>query len=88
MKTAEEKIITMANSIARKWGKGKATTILFGNIKEAKVIDTTASGYRKCSDHQYVPKAYLRNFGWKNTYYQHSLATIVLPYSIINWDKI
>jgi len=88
MKTYEEKIITMANSVARKFGHNTATTILFGNVKEPKVIDKTPCGYRKCSNHQYVPKAYLRNFGWKNTYYQHALTTVLLPYSVINWDKI
>jgi len=88
MKTYEEKIQTIANSFARKHHFFKATTILFGNIKEPKIIDWTPCGYRKCSNHQYVPKAYLRNFGWKNTYYQHALTTVVLPFSIINWNKI
>jgi hypothetical protein len=87
-KTFEETIQTMANSIARKHGFGKATTILFGNVKKGKIIDSVSCGYRKYTTGEYVCKAYLNHFGWKNTYYQKSLVTILLPFSIINWDLI
>jgi len=88
MKTYEEKIVTMANSIARKFGYNTATTILFGNVKEPKIIHRTHYGYRKYTTGEYVSKAYRNHFGWENTYYQKAITTIVLPLSIINWDKI
>lgn len=88
MKTYKEKIITMANSVARKFGHNTATTILFGNVKEPKVIDRTPYGYRKYTTGEYVSNAYRNHFGWKNTYYQKSLTTVLLPYSVINWNKI
>jgi len=65
--TAQQK---KANSIARRHGHGMATAIILGT--EDRVISHTRYGYRKCSDGQYVPNAYLANFGWKNTYYQHA----------------
>jgi hypothetical protein len=33
-------------------------------------IDITSFGYRKKTTGEYVPKAYLSHFGWKNTYYE------------------
>lgn len=59
-----------ANRISRAVGYGPATSITFGAVDA--FISHTPYGYRKNSNGEYVPRAYLGNFGWKNTYYQHS----------------
>ncbi len=63
-----------ANSIAREHGHGIATEIKIG--RQDRIIDYTIYGYRKKTTGEYVPKAYLRNFGWKNTYYQHAKCVV------------
>jgi len=65
-----------ANSIARKQGCLRATYIIFGD--RDRVISHTRYGYRKYSTGEYVPLAYLNNFGWKNTYYQHAITIVML----------
>ena len=70
-----------ANSIARKAGYGRATKIwvnepIDGDI-QPKVLSHISYGYRKYSTGEYVPNSYLKNFGWKNTYYQQA-ETVVL----------
>jgi hypothetical protein len=65
-----------ANSVARKAGHGFATEIVFGDMD--RVVDHICYGYRKLSTHEYVPKAYLANFGWKNTYYQNAETIVML----------
>jgi hypothetical protein len=72
-------ITKLANSAARKAGCGRATTIVFGPTEEPKVIDRTRGGYRKHTTGEYVPNAYLRKFGWKNTYYQNAGCTVEIP---------
>ncbi len=62
--------IKKANSIARKNGFEKATEIVFGH-KDV-VLSHVRPGYRKNTTGEYVPKKYLTNFGWKNTYYCHA----------------
>ncbi len=57
-----------ANTIARKHGHGRATTVVLGAID--RVISHTQYGYRKYTTGEYVHNAYRNNFGWKNTYYQ------------------
>lgn len=69
-------ILKRANSIARKNGRGSATTIVIGD--EDKVIDHTRSGYRKYTTGEYVSNKYRSNFGWKNTYYQHAMTTVMV----------
>ena len=59
---------TVANSIARKAGHGRATEIVA--LGFVGVVSHVRFGYRKHTTGEYVPKSYLRNFGWKNTYYQ------------------
>ena len=59
-----------ANAIARAFGAGRATEIRLG--ERDRVLAHTRRGYRKSSTGEYVAKAYLSNFGWKNTYYQHA----------------
>lgn len=39
----------------------------------------THHGYRKYTTDEYVPNAYRRNFGWKNTYYQPAKLVITIP---------
>lgn len=65
-----DKIKRRANSIARKEGHGRATEIVLGT--QDRVISHTHFGHRKYTTGEYVPKSYLANFGWKNTYYQHA----------------
>jgi hypothetical protein len=63
-----------ANAIARRAGHGTATTIKRG--RKTRVIDHVSCGHRKNTTGEYVPNAYLNNFGWKNTYYQHASTTV------------
>lgn len=65
-----------ANIIARANGYGRATTVTIGVTNE--VTDHTPYGYRKKTTGQYVPNAYLNNFGWKNTYYQAALTEVTI----------
>lgn len=67
---------TEANSIARSNGYGTATKIVRG--PESKLMDHVDYGYRKYTTGQYVARAYLNNFGWKNTYYQHAETVVML----------
>ena len=69
----------LANIIARKAGCGRATTIEFEDVESGYVKDHINYGYRKCSTGEYVPKKYLSNFGWKNTFYQEAQTVVVLP---------
>ena len=72
-------ITKLANSTARKHGHGKATAIIFGPSEEPRVVEHTPCGYRKHTTGQYVPNAYRRKFGWKNTYYQPAECTVEIP---------
>lgn len=58
------------NAIARHHGYGRATTILLGKVD--RLISHVKYGHRKNTTDEYVGIAYLKNFGWKNTYYQHA----------------
>jgi len=73
-------IIKLANQCARRSGYGSATDIVFDDVPEPTVIERTAPGYRKHTTGKYVPKAYLRKFGWKNTYYQPAATTVAIPH--------
>ena len=55
-------------------GAGRATEIRLG--EHDRVLAHTRRGYRKSSTGEYVAKAYLANFGWKNTYYQHAKTVV------------
>jgi hypothetical protein len=68
------KIRKRANQIARKAGHGSAYEIKFG--RSDRVLSHVRYGMRKKTTGQYVPTAYLRNFGWKNTYYQHAITIV------------
>ena len=69
----------IGNSIARQNGCGTADKIVFKPVTCFFVSDHIDRGYRKYTTGQYVPKKYLSNFGWKNTYYQHAETTVALP---------
>jgi hypothetical protein len=69
----------IANKIARKNGHGSATIVILG--KKNRVLDHIRYGYRKYTTDQYVPNAYLSNFGWKNTYYQNAITTVEIDVS-------
>ncbi|HRU49811.1 MAG TPA: hypothetical protein P5297_07725 [Bacilli bacterium] len=87
MKIKIENLQKFANSIARKRGYGTATEVIFSpERKIGAVISRTKPGYRKCTTGEYVPKKYLRNFGWKNTYYCHAKTVVELPISIVDWQ--
>lgn len=68
----------LANSIARKYGAGKATEISFAQVTDIQVSHIRF-GWRKRTTGQYVPNAYRRKFGWKNTYYQEAITKITFP---------
>jgi hypothetical protein len=69
-----------ANSIARRAGYGTATEIIINpDCVIAKVLRHTQYGYRKRTTGEYVPMTYIRNFGWKNTYYQCAETVVELP---------
>ncbi len=68
MRKVKRTLSIEANSIAREHGHNKATEIRIG--RKDRIVDYTVCGYRKKTTGEYVLKAYLRNFGWKNTYYQ------------------
>jgi hypothetical protein len=74
--TSEQELQKMANKVARQHGCGKADRILWGD--RTTVIEHVRCGYRKYTTGEYVPQAYLNNFGWKNTYYQHAHTTVML----------
>ena len=65
-----EDIQRRANTIACRAGHGRADVVRIG--ARNRVLSHTAFGYRKYTTGEYVPNAYLANFGWKNTYYQHA----------------
>ena len=69
-----EKRQLLANQIARQHGRGSATQVVLGDSNV--VLDSTDYGYRKHTTGEYVAKAYLRNFGWRNTYYQRAQCTV------------
>jgi hypothetical protein len=71
----------LANIIARKNGYGKATEVIIDTSLPkgtGRVLKHINRGYRKCSNGEYVSNAYLNNFGWKNTYYQHAVTIVAV----------
>ena len=76
----ERNIRREANVVARKAGRGRATkVVLVPGLTEGRVAEHVPYGYRKYTTGEYVPNAYLANFGWKNTYYQAAETTVELP---------
>jgi len=71
-----KKTIKTANQIAQTVRMRRATKIVVGD--ESKVISNTPFGYRKKTTGEYVPKKYLANFGWKNTYYQPAECVVMV----------
>lgn len=61
---------SFATAVARGFGCGRADEIVIGDANT--VRSHTRCGWRKNTTGEYVPNAYLRNFGWKNTFYQHA----------------
>ena len=82
MKTYEERIQMKGNKVARSYGCGFATKVMIG--KENKLLKRTEPGYRKKTTGEYVSKAYLKNFGWKNTYYQCAITEVEINEKEIN----
>ena len=71
----------LGNIIARKNGCGKDTIIIVDKrFKKGngKVDEHIPFGFRKITTDEYVPNNYRKNFGWKNTYYQHAITTVRL----------
>lgn len=52
---------------------------------EPEIGEIVQYGYRKKTTDQYVPNAYLRNFGWKNTYYQRAVNEVIVPIEWYLW---
>lgn len=74
---------SFANALARKHGYGFATQIILGEKNE--VVQHTSFGYRKYTTGEYVANAYLANFGWKNTYYQHAETVVSVTPDIMSY---
>lgn len=73
-----------ANAVARNEGYGKATKIICEGT-ETTIKEHTDCGYRKNTTDEYVPNAYMNNFGWKNCYYQAAQTTVAVPYKICKY---
>ena len=67
----------MANAYARRNHFGRATRVIPGDTYA--ILTAQSAGYRKTSTGDYVHKAYLRHFGWKNTYYQALECCVMIP---------
>ena len=65
-----------ANRIARQAGYNIADHIVVGDHNG--VIKHIRYGYRKYTTGEYVSNKYRANFGWKNTYYQNAVTTVML----------
>ena len=65
-----------ANRIARQAGHGVADHIVVGDL--VGVVKHIAYGYRKYTTGEYVCNKYRSCFGWKNTYYQNAITTVML----------
>jgi len=63
-----------ANAIAKAAGYGRATHIVRGAADA--VLEHVAPGYVKDTTGEYVPNAYRKNFGWKNTHYVNSKTVV------------
>ena len=81
MKNLPRAISKLANSIARKHNYGFATEIILGDCN--KVVSHTSYGYRKKSNDQYVPMAYV-NKGWSSVYYQNAETTVMIDKDYYN----
>ena len=76
----QNNIQRLANTVARRAGHARATKIVFGKVKEGKVISHTKYGYRKKTTGEYVAKSYvMHHWGIKNCYYQHAETIVMLP---------
>jgi hypothetical protein len=60
--------------VARQHGCWRADHYRIGS--ENGLVEHISNGYRKWTTGEYVPNAYLANFGWKNTYYQCAITTV------------
>jgi len=84
MKMKRQTVQQWANSYARRQGRGTATdlTVALGGDR-VKVVESWHPGWRKYTTGEYVSNAYRNNFGWKNTYYQHAVFELEIPFSFI-----
>ena len=75
-----------ANAFVRTYFPGSISTELTVSLDETPTIVRSVSpGYRKKTTNEYVPKKYLSNFGWKNTYYQHAVNEVLVPIEWYLW---
>ena len=73
-----EKVMKLANKIARISGYLRATEVLYGG-KKTKVKSHVDYGYRRISDGVRVSHTYVNNhFGWKNCYYSPAETVVVI----------
>lgn len=72
----------IANSIARRAGYWRATKVRQGEKSE--VVSHERGGWRKNSNNQYVPMAYV-NKAWSLVYYFH--ARTVVSLSPEDWNR-
>ena len=83
---ANKTLQQIANSVARKCGHGRATSIKFSeDVAIPCVTAHVQYGHRKYTTGQYVPNTYLNHFGWKNTYYQAAETEVTFPLEFSIW---
>lgn len=88
MNKGEKEIRRIANSLARSKGYGTATQIEFANIKAPKIVKAQPFHYtNKSGDIINHPSAYSKK-GFSSMIYHHAYCHVLLPYSVIPWDKI
>lgn len=84
MKTMDVKRI--ANTIARRAGYGLGDIIVVGD--KNCVVSHVRYGYRKYTTGEYVSNKYRANFGWKNTFYQPAITTVMLRDPRAGWAGV
>lgn len=86
---SEKQIRKFAGHIARNYGALTADKILFSNINHPIIVRGNSGGwFTRRGDHIYHPNAYSK-IGWSNMVYRRrEPTTVILPYNLINWEKI
>ena len=75
-----------ANAWIRSENKGSIATDLKVGSSETPILGKDLDcGFRKKTTGEYVPNAYMNNFGWKNCYYQPSVREVFIPIEVYLW---
>jgi hypothetical protein len=88
MNKGEKEIRRIANSLARSKGYGRASEIEFAHVKKPKIISADSFHWEtKGGRIIHHPSAYAK-VGFSNMVYCYAYCHVLLPYSVIPWDKI